>query len=326
MDIKTLKSTFMTGLSDVYPASEISSFLFLLIEKRLRLTRIDLALQPNLEITLADKKYFLKALSRLIKNEPIQYIIGTTEFYNLTFRVDKNVLIPRPETEELVSWILNEVGRQKSKDKSSIKEEKNALTTDHKRQTTNILDIGTGSGCIAIALAKNIPQAHIWALDVSKEALKIAQQNATLNKVNINFIELDILEANTIVGKPQQSHPNKETDTATSHLSKDVKFDIIVSNPPYVRQLEKVEIKDNVLKHEPHLALFVDDNNPLLFYDKIADFTKKYLKGNGDLFFEINQNLAKEVCSLLKDKGFNKRVLKKDLFGVDRMIRAANKS
>ncbi|NQW37101.1 MAG: peptide chain release factor N(5)-glutamine methyltransferase [Flavobacteriales bacterium] len=325
MNIKTLKSAFITELSDIYPVSEINAFLFLLIEKRLKLTRIDLALKPNLEIKSVDQTYFLEALKKLKKSTPIQYIIGTTEFYGLPFKVDKNVLIPRPETEELVSWILEEAKSQKPT-----------------ANRYNILDIGTGSGCIAIALAKNLPQAKVWALDISKDALKIAKQNADLNKVKINFIKADILNPAVIAIpylREKQSLTNKEIASVAKLPRKDeqsvtssaveklppLKFDIIVSNPPYVKQDEKSLMQPNVLNHEPHLALFVEDNNPLIFYDKIADFATKHLNENGQLYFEINQYLGKDLIKLLKQKGFDNIELKQDLFEADRMAKA-NKS
>ena len=225
--------------------------------------------------------------------------------------MDSHILIPRPETEELVAWVLNDAKKtsqsQKLKTKSAL----------------NILDIGTGSGCIAIALAKNLPNAKVWALDVSKEALKIARFNADLNKVNINFIEADILNPNFTnlvkANKTKQSHTNKKI---TSKLLNDVKFDIIVSNPPYVKQDEKTLMKPNVLDYEPHLALFVENDNPLLFYDKIANFALKNLVNKGQLYFEINQVLGNNICTFLKTKGFKNSILKKDIFDVDRMVRA----
>lgn len=283
MKLIDFKKQFFSALSELYPETEIQSFFNILIEFKLNLKRIDIALQPTFEIEATALDYLENATSDLKKHIPIQYIIGETEFYGLPFYVNENVLIPRPETEELVNWIINEL-KAKSQ-KSKIK----------------ILDIGTGSGCIPISLAKNIPNATVYAIDISSKALKTAQKNATLNKVNIQFIEADILNTNELPAK----------------------FDIIVSNPPYVRNLEKQEIQPNVLNHEPHLALFVEDNNPLLFYDKIADLAKNNLTKNGQLFFEINQYLGQETVGLLKSKGFLTIELKKDVFGVDRMIRCS---
>lgn len=283
MILKEFKLFFNEALSAIYPKTEIDSFFFILMEEKLKLQRIDTVLKPDFLITkknLIDLKTIVK---RLQKEEPIQYIIGNTEFYGLPFFVDKNTLIPRPETEELVSWVLNET----------------KVLANNKTIELSILDIGTGTGCIPISLAKNLTSLNISAIDISPEALLIAKQNAILNKVTIEFIELDILNTESL---PQE-------------------YDVIISNPPYVRELEKEEIKNNVLKNEPHLALFVADENPLIFYNKIADLAKQQLSKNGMLFFEINQYLGKETVNMLVKKGFKNIQLKKDLFGKDRMIK-----
>jgi release factor glutamine methyltransferase len=283
MILKEFKLFFNEALSAIYPKTEIDSFFFILMEEKLQMQRIDTVLKPNFLITeknLIDLKTIVK---RLQQEEPIQYIIGNTEFYGLPFLVDKNTLIPRPETEELVTWVLDEI----------------KVLTNNKITELSILDIGTGTGCIPISLAKNLTSLNIFAIDISPEALLIAKQNAILNKVIIEFIELDILGAKSL---PQ-------------------KYDVIISNPPYVRELEKEEIKNNVLENEPHLALFVADENPLIFYNKIADLAKQQLSENGMLFFEINQYLGKETLNMLVKKGFKNIQLKKDLFGNDRMIK-----
>ena len=288
MNILELKNVFRSELTGIYLKNEIDSFFFALSDAYLHLKRVDIALDPDLSISPSKEKKFNSALAKLKKEEPIQYILGETEFYGLPFKVDENVLIPRPETEELVEWIIQEVKSQKFKGKSNSAD------------SLNILDIGTGSGCIAIILAKNLDNAKVWALDISKKAIEIAKKNALLNKVDVHFINENIL------------------NTKKLH----VKFDIIVSNPPYVRELEKKEINNNVLQYEPHVALFVKDKDPLLFYEKIADFAKINLINNGVLFFEINQYLGKETINLLQHKGFQNVELKKDLFGNDRMIKA----
>lgn len=301
MEIITFKKQFFSALSEIYPETEIQSFFNILIEFKLNLKRIDIALDPTFEISTNNLVFLETAISDLKKHIPIQYIIGETEFYGLPFHVNENVLIPRPETEELVEWIINEL-KVKSQ-KSKIK----------------ILDIGTGSGCIPISLAKNLLNAEIYAIDISSEALKTAKKNAELNKVTINFIETDILKTESlkdVIASETQQSLNSEAASIP-------KFDIIVSNPPYVRNLEKQEIQPNVLKHEPHLALFVEDNNPLIFYDKIADLAKSHLTENGYLFFEINQYLGTETVDLLKSKGFSEIELKKDMFGVDRMTKSS---
>jgi len=282
MQIQQFKNHSFSELSGVYPQTEIQSFFNLLIDFKLKLSRIEIALQPNFEINTDDLNFLQNALTRLKEQIPIQYIIGETEFYGLPFKVNKNVLIPRPETEELVDWIIKD---------------------NHKKENISILDIGTGSGCIAIALAKFLPNSKVSAIDISKEALEIANENALKNNVSINFIEANILNTTTLSSQ----------------------FDIIVSNPPYVRELEKNEMHKNVLDNEPHLALFVKNENPLLFYDKIASLAQSNLTGNGLLYFEINQYLGKEMLELLKLKGFTNIEIKKDIYGVDRMMKASVK-
>tara|TARA_R110001632_G_scaffold116951_2_gene228770 strand:- start:14851 stop:15714 length:864 start_codon:yes stop_codon:yes gene_type:complete len=287
MTLKQYKGHFNETLIEIYPQTEIDSFFFLLIEEYLDFQRIDSVLKSSFEIPKEKLLLLESATERLLKEEPLQYIIGKTEFYGLPFLVNENVLIPRPETEELVEWIISETKEKREK---------------RKDVTFSILDIGTGSGCIPISLKKEVPEAFISAIDVSKEVLKTAEKNAILNEVDVIFIQQDIL------------------NTLELHQQ----FDLIVSNPPYVRELEKEEINNNVLENEPHLALFVDDNNPLVFYDKIADLAKKHLNKNGLLFFEINQYLGKETVKLLHSKGFENIELKKDLFGNDRMVLAHN--
>lgn len=287
MTLQRLKSKFLVELSTLYPEQEILSFFYLLTASQLGLSKLDITLDPDSQIKAIDLDFLSVALSELKAEKPIQYIIGRTEFYGLPFIVDPSALIPRQETEELVDWIIKEVGVKKRKIK--------------------ILDIGTGSGCIAICLAKNLLEATIYALDVSDKALKLAKKNARLNQTDIHFIKQDILK--------MQGHAEA--------ISPPTKFDIIVSNPPYVRQLEKGKMHPNVLQNEPHLALFVEDENPLVFYAAIANFAAMNLNHAGALFLEVNQYLAIETTTLLKEKGFKKVELRKDLFGNDRMIRAS---
>ncbi len=296
MTLQELKLKFLIDLDQIYPKEEILSFYFLLIHHKMGLTRAEIALNPNQIIPKEDLNFYLDALTELQGEKPIQYIIGETEFYGLTFKVNEEVLIPRPETEELVDWVLKEFNEKKE---------------------PNILDIGTGSGCIAISLAKHLPKANISGMDISKQALQTALQNTKLNKVKINLFQQDILKNNDTL--------NYLTSSGTGPImnSLPMEFDIIVSNPPYVRELEKLEIKSNVLQNEPHIALFVSDENPLLFYDKIADFAKQYLTANGLLFLEINQYLAKNTTTLLRQKGFKTIELRKDIFGNDRMIKTS---
>lgn len=289
MNINKFRDYFNKTLKKLYPTSEIDTFLFLLLEEYLNFKRIDVVLKSNFEISPEDLT-LLKSSTKLLEQEvPIQYILGKTEFYGFPFILNEHVLIPRPETEELVTSVLNKISKLER------------LHPIEKEKKLKILDIGTGSGCIPISLKRSLPFAEITAIDIANEALIIAQKNASLNKVNINFIQQNILKTTGL----------------------DDIYDIIISNPPYVRVSEKIEIKNNVLKNEPHLALFVEDNNPLIFYSKIAELAKSHLTKNGTLFFEINQYLGKETVELIKLKGFNKIQLKKDIFGHDRIIVAS---
>jgi release factor glutamine methyltransferase len=297
MLIKQYKIFFTESLSKIYDLKEIESFFFIILENKHKLKRIDLALNIDLQFSEAKIIEWDSILEQLKKEIPIQYILGETEFFGLRLEVDNSVLIPRPETEELVEWIIEEESKVKS-------------------QKSTILDIGTGSGCIAISLAKNISNAQVYAIDVSEKALAVAQKNSQINKVDVNFISLNILEVSSL-NSLNFFNPKPET----RNLKLETKFDIIVSNPPYVRNLEKAEINKNVLDNEPHLALFVEDNDALLFYRKIADLAKKSLSENGQLYFEINQYLGKETVGLLEDLGFKNIVLKKDIYGNDRMIK-----
>jgi release factor glutamine methyltransferase len=277
MTIKHYRDYFIQELTPLYDVGEAESFFYLTLEAKHQLQRVDLALQPDLDFSESELEIWSFILDQLKKEIPIQYILGVTNFYGLEFEVNSAVLIPRPETEELVDWII-----QSSKVQSKLK----------------ILDIGTGSGCIAIALAKNLPNAQVFALDVSEQALTTAKKNAEKNQVQLSFIHQSILE--------------------TEDLAQE--FDIIVSNPPYVRELEKHEIKNNVLDNEPHLALFVEDNDALIFYRKIAQLAQKNLKLKGQLYFEINQYLGKETLNLLLEMGFKNCELRQDIYGNDRMI------
>ncbi|WP_417873358.1 peptide chain release factor N(5)-glutamine methyltransferase [Xanthomarina gelatinilytica] len=286
MRLKDIQKVFHQELDVIYGKNEVASFFNILMSHYLKLNRIALVLEPELTVSKEEEQPLFEALSRLKQEEPIQYIIGETQFYDLTFKVNEHTLIPRPETEELVLWIVK--CHSERSEESQLK----------------ILDIGTGTGCIAISLAKHLPKAKVYALDVSKEALKVARQNAELNNVEVHFINADILNRDSW---------NLEF--------KDLQFDIIVSNPPYVRNQEKAEIKNNVLKHEPHLALFVEDHDPLQFYHAISDIAVDKLTENGLLFFEINQYLGNETKQLLHNKGFKDLELKTDIFGNNRMLK-----
>jgi release factor glutamine methyltransferase len=282
MQIKNYKNIFRQELQPVYDEHEIESFFYIILAKIHKLKRIDLALSPETVMDYKQLRQWKGIVSGLRLQKPIQYIFGEAEFYGLPFLVNENTLIPRPETEELVEWIIESTKPGMGNGKLKI------------------LDIGTGSGCIAVSLAKNIPNAEVFAIDVSEEALATAKKNAVINKVEVTFLLKNILE--------------------TEDLGQ--QFDIIVSNPPYVRNLEKAEIKPNVLEYEPHLALFVEDTDALLFYRKIGQLAAKSLSPNGKLYFEINQYLGKETAALLENLGFRNVILKKDIYGNDRMLSA----
>ena len=295
MVIKNYKNRFLQELSSLYDEKEVESFFYLTLEKLHQKKRIDLALQPDLAMDEKQLTQWETVLTELKTYKPIQYILGETEFYGLPFLVNENVLIPRPETEELVELIVSSFKFQvSSSEVSGLK----------------ILDIGTGSGCIPISLKKNLPYADVFAIDVSTNALEVAKKNAEINRVEVNFIQTDILKVNDLKNLP------------TSNFQLPASFDIIVSNPPYVRNLEKAEINPNVLEFEPHLALFVEDNDALLFYRKITELAKSHLAENGKLYFEINQYLGKETVALVESYGFKNVQLIKDIYGNDRMISA----
>lgn len=285
MKLKEIQLICHKELDAIYGLDEVNSFFYLLIEAYYDFSRIQLALDPDFEITKQALEPLLDALQKLKQEEPIQYILGETSFFSLRFKVNEHTLIPRPETEELVQWILDDIA------------------PNHTEKPISILDIGTGSGCIAIALAKHLPEAKVTALDVSFDALKVAKQNAVLNNVKIECIQSNILDV---------VHPLLDETT---------KFDIIVSNPPYVRNLEKERMHANVLKHEPHIALFVEDDNALQFYDAISEFAVNNLTEKGLLFFEINEYLGTEMKDLLEANNFKSIMLKQDIFGKDRMIK-----
>ena len=282
MKIKEYRTQFIQELLLIFDEGEAESFFYLILEEKQQLKRIDLALNPDLTFSKEQMLVWNSLLEQLKCEVPVQYLLGKTSFYGLDFEVNPTVLIPRSETEELVDWIIKSL-------KSRIGNSK-----------LKILDIGTGSGCIAISLAKNIENAQVFAIDISDKALATAKKNAEVNKVEVTFIHQNILD--------------------TADLNQN--FDIIVSNPPYVRNLEKQEIKKNVLNNEPHLALFVEDNDALIFYKKIAKLAQQSLSQNGELFFEINQYLGQEMIEMLEKMNFRTIELRKDIYGNDRMIRA----
>lgn len=278
MELKAFKNKFTTSLSLIYDKAETEQLFYIVLEEVLGWKRVDFIMNTPFELDSEKTVEFETVLKELISEKPIQYIFNKAYFYGLDFYVNENTLIPRQETEELVEWILNTI-------------------TENPTKTWRILDIGTGSGCIPITIAKMAKNIAVSTLDISTKAIEVAMKNATANEVNIKFINQSILEIDTLDS-----------------------YDIIISNPPYVRNLEKSEIKNNVLDHEPHLALFVEDNDPLIFYRKIVSLAEKSLTKNGYLFFEINQYLGNETVDLFNDH-FTNIELRKDFVGNDRMIR-----
>jgi release factor glutamine methyltransferase len=267
-------------LAQIYAPNEIQSFFFLLCKYYLGMSKTEVILNKDQAVSESELLKFNFAIKDLKAEKPIQYILGETEFFGIDFKVNNHTLIPRPETEELLSWIIEE-----EKLKPNIK----------------ILDIGTGSGCIAVSLSKSIAGAEVWGIDISPEALEIAKLNNKNLNASVEFRILNILN-------PQHKLNNV--------------FDVIVSNPPYVLQSEQALMKNNVLKYEPGKALFVEDSDPLLFYKKIIDFSDTHLIKNGSIYFEINENMGNEIYNLLESKNFNSIELRKDLYGKDRMVRA----
>ena len=298
MNAKQYKVKFIEALEPIHGVDEAESFFYLILEDKFQMKRLDLALNPAFEFSAEAINIWEELVTQLKTEIPIQYLLGNTEFFGLSFLVNENVLIPRPETEELVDWIIEEEKKMERLKDREIEGLKDRGIERHR--DVKILDIGTGSGCIAISLVKNIPNAAVFAIDVSAKALEVAKKNAEINNVSVTFLEKNILETDDLLEQ----------------------FDIIVSNPPYIRNLEKQEIKKNVLDNEPHLALFVDDFDALIFYRKIALLATKNLKQGGQLFFEINQYLGAEMIALLHENGFESVSLRKDIYGNDRMTRA----
>lgn len=277
--IGDIRSFYRRKLCDIYEEKEADNMLFMILMEITGLNKAGILINHEQAVSESELLTIHFAVKDLLKEKPIQYVLGKTEFYGLPFIVNSKVLIPRPETEELVAMVIEELKLE---------------------PTQNVLDIGTGSGCIAVTIKKKIPKAKVTALDISSFALDIAKENALLNKVRIDFKIFDLLN--------WKGWENEE------------KFDIIVSNPPYVRNLEKKEMKPNVLNYEPEIALYVEDNNPLIFYKSIADFAKLHLKSGGKIFCEINQYLAEETRSLFKQHNFSNVDIRKDMSGNYRIL------
>lgn len=281
--IKELERTINSLLQSIYPPQEAEEISYRLLDSLLSFTKIDIALNSEAQVSGEQEEVLNLAVDRLLKNEPLQYVLGVADFYDLTFKVNTSVLIPRPETEELVKLIIDH----------------------HKHSSASILDIGTGSGCIPISLKKNIPNAKVSACDISQDALALAKENAVLNTLDVDFFHCDILD--------EKNWPRGD-------------YDVIVSNPPYVLQSEKELMRDNVLAYEPHLALFVDDDDPLIFYSTIAKYALNSLKVGGSLYFEINEAYGAQTIKMLKAQNYVDISLHQDIFGKERMVSARRSS
>lgn len=283
--VKQVSLDFSEQLSAIYDTNEVNSLCMMALENVVNISSAKIKAFPETEISTPDSEKITNILTRLATGEPIQYILGYTEFYGLTFKVNPSVLIPRPETEELVDWAIKSW----------------QLAVGSGQLPLHVLDIGTGSGCIPISLKKNLPDAVVSAIDISPEALQISKENAKLNKVDVNFIQADILNLKSEIPNP--------------------KFDIIISNPPYVTLEDKKQMHANVTDFEPHTALFVPEDDPLIFYKAIADFASTHLEKDGLLFFEINESYGKQIVELLNSQLFTNIELRKDMSGKDRMIK-----
>lgn len=270
----------VTILASNYNLNEARTLARLIAERVTGMGINEILINPQLLLSPSQVLLLDTYIDELKLHKPIQYILGETEFFGISLKVDPSVLIPRPETEELVHWIVS----------------------DWQHTSPNILDMGTGSGAIAIALAKNLPAANVFALDISLQAITVAQENAINSFVNIHFMQHDMLQLPThIKGAP---------------------FDLVVSNPPYVRNSEKELMDANVLEFEPDGALFVPDDNPLLFYEAIAKFAQLHLKPNGTIYCEINEAFGSQTETLFKEHGYSNVEVRKDINGKERMLKA----
>ncbi len=283
--IRNIKDFIKNEIKDLYPENESEAISTIILENSFGISKKDIILSPDTRISESEIVNVIKIVKRLKNHEPVQYITGVTDFLDLKLKVKPPVLIPRPETEELVLWIEKELREKK-------------LTEG------NLLDFGSGSGCIALAIKKLLPGLSVCGLDKNHEAIELSKENASNNNIEAEFFERDIFSLT-------------EKDDL---IKKD--WDVWVSNPPYVRISEKSNIRNNVLTHEPHEALFVNDDEPLIFYEKISELAKKILKPKSLVFFEINEALGMHIKQLLKNKNFSNIEIKKDINDKDRFVKA----
>lgn len=281
-------------LAERYGLDEARAIVRWVLGERFGLSMADILCDKVTELSADDRTDLEKMMLRLENGEPVQYVLGFADFCGRQFFVNERVLIPRPETEELCRWMVEERG------------------TRNEEQGTRVLDIGTGSGCIAITLAAEMPDAQVSAWDISDQALAVARKNADSIGVNVDFEQVDVLNLSSASQSPLSIGRGGGGEAFTH----------IVSNPPYICDNEKIAMKSHVLEHEPHVALFVPDDDPLLFYRAIADFAIQSLEPDGWLYFEVNPLYIKELKTMLAEKGFENIEVKIDLFGKERMIRA----
>ena len=288
MTIEEARKKIIEGIREFYEEDEAKNIAELLLEHITNLSRTKQIAKKNEALSVPQTEFLDQLIERLQRHEPVQYITNEAWFAGMKFYVDKNVLIPRPETEELVDWVIKEFSVQN-------------LPAGKRGKEFRILDVGTGSGCMAVTLKNKLPTAEVWACDISMEALNIARINADSLNTTVDFVPLDFLD--------------KEQRKQLPHI------DIIVSNPPYVPQKDKNEMRKNVTDHEPAIALFVPDEDPLIFYSAIADFGREKLNNKGSIYVEIHENLGEPVKNLFQVKGYNSIGIKKDLQGKERMIK-----
>ncbi|MBQ2187316.1 MAG: peptide chain release factor N(5)-glutamine methyltransferase [Bacteroidales bacterium] len=306
--VRDCRRYYAGELEKLYGSDEANALIMILLEHYFNIDKIKIALEPDLRLSESELLTLHFAVKELLKNKPVQYIIGETEFCGIRFFVNENVLIPRPETEELVNQLIScSVNQLAVNPHPSFRPdiERREMGAEKSPANISILDIGTGSGCIAISLAKLLKDSDVIAVDISEKALEVARKNAEANEVNVHFVHDDIL------------NPHVKTYGRASQ-----QFDIIVSNPPYVCESEKSDMRANVLDYEPSTALFVSDNDPLVFYRKILEFAQKALKPNGQIWFEINEKFGKETAELCHSKGFKNVEIIKDFRGKERIVRA----
>ncbi len=298
--MNTIKDVFLhfkQELAGLYDPQETEAITLTVLTELLNSTKGIIKAFPEKELTLTQQEEANNILTQLKTGKPLQYALGYAEFYGLKFMVNSSTLIPRPETEELVEWVLDSVASGGLR--GSVSSDGSGVSR------LSVLDIGTGSGCIAISLKKNLPNAQVSAIDISTDALNTAKENAKLNNVEVNFMQVDVLNL----------------PFTTQHSPLATRYSLLISNPPYVTLEDKKRMHTNVTDFEPHTALFVPEDDPLIFYKAIADFALANLAENGLLFLEINESLGKETVTLLESKGFKDVELRQDMSGRDRMIK-----